>query len=161
MVFGCNSIFRSVAVYVYEIVMSDLDIAKSTLYTKELTLTIVKNGKVLFETDSHRISGFLGAIEQLGARTEGASVADRVAGKAVALLCVYAKICDVYAEVLSKKAKAVLEDNGISHEWKEIVDSILDLNKSGVCPFEKAAADLSDPEAAYKEFKALQESLKA
>jgi hypothetical protein len=141
--------------------MSDLDTAKSRLYEEELTLAIVKNGEVLFETGSHRISGFLGAIEQLGARLEGASVADRVAGKAVALLCVYAKIRDVYAEVLSKKAKAVFEENGISHEWKEIVDNILDLNKSGVCPFEKAAANISDPEAAYKAFKSLQESLKA
>ena len=141
--------------------MSDLDIAKSTLYKKELTLTIVKNGKVLFETDSHRISGFLGAIDQLGVMLEGASVADRVAGKAVALLCVYAKISEVYAEVLSQRAKAVFEENRISCEWKELVDNILDLNRSGVCPFEKAAADISDPEKAYAAFKALQASFKA
>ena len=141
--------------------MSDLDIAKSTLYKKELTLTIVKNGKVLFETDSHRISGFLAAIEQLGARLEGASVADRVAGKAVALVCVYAKISSVYAEVLSRKAKAVFEENGIRHEWKTLVDNILDLNQSEMCPFEKAAADISDPEVAFKAFKVLQASFKA
>src|SRR3990170_2644101 len=109
--------------------MSDLDIAKSKLYEEELTLTIVKNGEVIFETDSHRISGFLGAIEQFGAKLEGASLADRVAGKAIALLCVYAKISEVYAEVLSKKAKAVFEENGISHKWRELVDNVLDLNK--------------------------------
>ena len=141
--------------------MSDLDIAKSALYEEELTLIIVKNGKVLFDTASHRISGFLGAIEQLGAGLEGASVADRVAGKAIALLCVYAKISDVYAEVLSEKAKAVLEENEIRHEWKELVKNILDLNKSDVCPFEKLAADISDPEDAYRKFKVLQASLKA
>jgi len=141
--------------------MSDLDIAKSRLYEEELTLTIVKNGGVLFETHSHRISGFLGAIEKLGAVLEGAAVADRVAGKAIALLCVCAKISNVYAEVLSEKAKAVFEENGIRHEWKELVKHVLDLNKSGVCPFEKAAAEISDPKDAYKAFKALQESLQA
>ena len=141
--------------------MSDLDIAKSKLYKKELTLTIVKNGEVIFETDSHRISGFLGAIEKFGAKLEGASVADRVAGKAIALLCVYAKIKEVYAEVLSKKAKTVFEQNGVHHEWRELVDNVLDLNKSGVCPFEKVAAGISDPREAYGAFKALQESLKA
>jgi hypothetical protein len=139
--------------------MSDLDIAKSRLYGEDLTLAIVKKGEVLFETCSHRISGFLGAVEQLGAGLEGASVADRVAGKAIALLCVYAGICHVYAEVLSRKAKAVFEENGISHEWKELVANILNLNKSRVCPFEKAAAEISDPKDAYKAFKALQESL--
>ena len=141
--------------------MSDLELAKSTLYKKELTLTIVKNGKALFETNSHRISGFLNAIQQFGARLEGASLADRVAGKAIALLCVYTKIKEVYAEVLSKKAKTVLQQNSIHHEWKELVDNVLDLNKTGVCPFEKAAADITDPKDAYKAFKALQESFKA
>ena len=141
--------------------MNDIEIAKHTLYKKELTLAIVKNGEVLFETRSHRISGFLGAIEQFGDKLEDASLADRVAGKAIALLCVYAKIKEVYAEILSRKAKAVFEENGIRCEWKTLVDNVLDLNKSGVCPFEKAAADISDPEAAYRAFKTLQESLKA
>lgn len=141
--------------------MNDLEIAKTQLHRKELTLAIVKNGEVLFETRSHRISGFLGAIEQFGSKLEGAAVADRVAGKAIALLCVYAKISDVYAEVLSEKAKAVFDENGIRHEWKELVTNILNLNKSQVCPFEKAAAEISDPKDAYKAFKALQESLQA
>jgi len=141
--------------------MSDLDTAKSRLYGEGFTLVVVKNGEVLFETASHRISGFLGAIEKLGVRLEGASVADRVAGKAVALLCVYAGICNVYAGVLSRKAKAVFEEHGIPCECKTLVDKILDLNRSGVCPFEKAAADISDPEAAYAAFKALQASFKA
>jgi hypothetical protein len=141
--------------------MNALEMAKHALYSKDLTLVIVKNGEVMFETRSHRISGFLGAIEQLGDELEGASVADRVAGKAIALLCVYAKIKEVYAEILSKKAKAVFEENRISCEWKELVDNVLDLDKSGVCQFEKAADGISDPNDAYRTFKTLQESLKA
>jgi hypothetical protein len=141
--------------------MSDLDIAKSMLFEEDLTLVIVKNGEVLFETDSHRISGFLGAIDQLGTRLEGASVADRVVGKAFALLCVYAKISEVYAEVLSRQAKTMFEENGIPCLWKELVENILDLNRSGVCPFEKAASGISDPEKAYATFKALLQSFKA
>ena len=145
----------------YEPVMNDLDIAKSHLQEKELTLTIVKEGSVIFETCSHRISGFLGAIEKLGDKLEGASVADRVVGKAIALLCVYARIRRVYAEILSRKAKAVFEENGVPCEWKELVETILDLNQRGVCPFEKAATDISDPEKAYVSFKALFHSFEA
>jgi hypothetical protein len=141
--------------------MNDLVIAKNQLYGKELTLVIVKNGGVLFETGSHRISGFLGAIEQLGDRLEGASVADRVVGKAIALLCVYSGIREVYAEVLSRKAKSVFEDKGIPCEWNTFVDNILGFNRSGVCPFEKAAEEISDPEVAYVAFKELLSSFKA
>ena len=56
--------------------MQDLEIAKNQLYEKQLTLAIVKNGQVLFQTDSHRISGFIGAIDKLGTQLNGASVAD-------------------------------------------------------------------------------------
>ena len=140
--------------------MQDFEIAKKQLYEKQLTLVIVKNGQVLFQTDSHRISGFIGAIDKFGAQLNGASVADRVAGKALALLCVYAGIREVYAEVLSRKAKAVFEENKIVVEWKQLVDNVLDLNKTGVCPFEKAAAGISDPKDSYGAFKALLEKMK-
>jgi hypothetical protein len=140
--------------------MKDLETAKTLLYRKELTLSIVKNGETLFETRSSRISGFLGAIEKLGDTLEGASLADRVVGKAIALLCVCTKIKEVYAEVLSEKAKQVLEENRIGHEWKELVQIVLDLNRGGICPFERAAAGISDPKDSYSIFKALQEALK-
>ena len=136
--------------------MRDLDIAKSRLFKKNETLVVVSKGRVLFETDSHRISGFLRAIEQLGAQLEGAAVADRVAGKAVAFLCAYARISEVYARVLSRKAKAILEEKGILSEWNVLVDNILNLNRSDVCPFEKAAVEISDPANAYSTFKAMQ-----
>jgi hypothetical protein len=141
--------------------MQDLEIAKKQLYDKNLTLTIVKNGKILFQTDSHRISGFIGALEKFGTQLKGASVADRVAGKALALLCVYAGIRQIYAEVLSRKAQATFEENKIFLEWKEIIDNILDMDKADVCPFEKVAADISNPKESYAVFKALLAKMKS
>jgi hypothetical protein len=141
--------------------MNDLETAKNRLNQQNLTLTIVKNGTVLFETSSRRISGFLTAVEQLGTKLEGASAADKVAGKAVALLCVYAGIRQVYAEILSKKAETVFQQNRIPYQHKQLVDTILNLDRTSVCPFEKTAADITDPEKAYQAFKALQQSFKA
>jgi hypothetical protein len=140
--------------------MNDLETAKTLLNHKQLTLVIVKNGKTIFETQSRRISGFITAIEQFGQKLESASLADKVAGKAVAFLCVYAGMNSIYAETLSRKAKDILEKNGITHEWKELVDNILDENKTNMCPFEKEAASITDPKEAYNRFKALQEKLK-
>jgi len=141
--------------------MGDLELAKRSLYDKQLTLVIVKNGQVLFETDSHRISGFIRAIDELGVQLRSSVVADRVAGKALALLCVYADITEVYAEVLSKKAKALFEERKLTFEYKQLVDNVLDPNKSGVCPFEKAAADISEPENSYVVFKGLLGKMKS
>ena len=141
--------------------MQDIEIAKKELYDKELTLAIVKNGSVLFETDSHRISGFISAIDKFGIRLNGASVADRVAGKALALLCVYGGVKQVYAEVLSQKAQAVFESNDILFDWKEIIENVLDMNKTGMCPFEKVAANISNPKESYAVFRALLEKMKS
>ncbi len=141
--------------------MTDLDLAKTELYEEKLTLCIVKDCRVLFQTKSHRISGFLEAIEKLGAELEGASLADRVAGKAIALLCVYAKIKEVYAAVLSRKAQAVFKQHKIVSHWNDLVENVLDQNKTGTCPFEKAAAEINDPAVAYKKFKSLRDTMKA
>ena len=140
--------------------MQDLEIAKNELYSKQLTLSIVKDNRVLFQTDSHRISGFIRAIDTLGKGLNGASVADRVAGKALALLCIYAGIREVYAEVLSKQAQALFQENKLSCQYGQLVDNVLDLNKTGVCPFEKAASEISDPKDSYSLFKALLEKMK-
>jgi hypothetical protein len=139
----------------------DLTIAKKRLSEEEsLTLTMAKNGEIIFETYSHGISGFLEAVEKLGDMLNGASVADKVVGKAIALLCVYAKVKVVYAATLSKGAKAFFEKHGVYHEWDELVENILDYKKAGICPFEKLATEISNPNEAYKRLKALQNSLK-
>jgi len=140
--------------------MEDLDVAKKRLQENSLTLTIVNSGEIIFETASRGISGFLEAIEKFEDNLQEASVADRVIGKAIALLCVYAKVKAVYAIVLSEKAKVVFEQNMIYHEWNELVESILDWDNRELCPFEKLAAKISNPSDAYKMLKALQASLR-
>lgn len=139
--------------------MSDLEKAKKQLFAKHAAMVMVKDGYVVFETSSHRISGFLEAIDRFSPKLKGASVADRVAGKAVALLCVFVGAKAIYADVMSKKAKTVFNDNEIACEWKELVDNILDLSKSKLCPFEERASSISDPRSAYEAFRKLQKTL--
>jgi len=141
--------------------MTDLEIAKNELHEENLALAIVKNGSLLYSTKSHRISGFLDAIDKCDGNLEGASVADKVAGKAIALLCAYAKVKEVYAAVMSRQALFVFKKHKVVYHWNELVENILDANKKGICPFEKAAVNVSDPEKAYKTFKDLRESLRS
>ncbi|NWG10781.1 DUF1893 domain-containing protein [Candidatus Bathyarchaeota archaeon] len=140
--------------------MKDLDIAKQRLKENNLTMSIVKNGKTIFENSSHGISGFLEAIEKRSDTLKGASVADKITGKAIALLCVYSKVKAVYAVILSKKARTLLEKYKVYHEWNKLVENILDTSGTDKCPFEKLADEISDPENAYGKLKALQVSLK-
>jgi hypothetical protein len=139
--------------------MQDLETARRRLNEKGLALSIVKGGEVVFESGSRGISGLLGAIEKFGDKLRGASVADKVVGRAVALLCVYAGVGAVYAPILSGRARAVLEENSIRVEWDTLVQSVLDADKVAACPFEELAAEIVDPDEAYRRLKALQNSL--
>ena len=141
--------------------MQDIELAKAQLYSDQLTLVIVKDRQVLFRTDAHRISGLIHAIDALGITLKGSSLADRVAGKALALLCVYAGIQRVYAEVLSKKAQALFKENNVDCDWKLLVENVLDPSKTEVCPFERAAEGLSDPKTSYAVFKSLLQKMKS
>jgi hypothetical protein len=140
--------------------MQDLETARRRLHEKRLTLSIVKGGEIVFEAGSRGISGLLGAIEDLGDNLRGASVADKVVGKAVALLCIYAGVEAVYASILSGRARALLEENSILVEFDTLVQSVLDADKIAACPFEELAAEIADPEEAYRRLKGLQNSLR-
>lgn len=130
--------------------------ARKKLEKGDLSLCVVKEKEVVFESVTSGISGFLTVVEKLGRNLEGASVADKVAGRAVALLCVYAEVKAVYASVLSKKGKVVFEEHSVRHEWDQLVESVLDIDRVGPCPFEKLAIGISDPAKAYRKLRALQ-----
>jgi len=140
--------------------MLDLKIAKKHLADRGLTLCIVKDGKVVFESDLHGVSGFLEAVDRCDGELSGASVADRVVGKAVALLCLHVNVNAVYACVLSEEANTLFEQKKIHVEWGSIVESILDAKGEGTCPFERLASGISDPLEAYRRLKALHCSLR-
>ena len=96
--------------------MLDLEIAKQTLKKKNLTLAIAKNGRIIFQSNSHGVIGLFEAIERLGSNLKGAAVADKIVGKAAALLCVYSRVNAVFASILSFKGKDTLEKNNIKDE---------------------------------------------
>jgi len=127
----------------------DLELAKSKLIEENLSLVIIKNGKIIFKTQKQGLTGFLEAIEKLGKNLVTASMADKIVGVAASMLCAYAKVASVFALTISKEGSKVLEGNNIVYRFKEVVPNILNRNKKDVCPFEKLAMRSSNPEEAY------------
>jgi hypothetical protein len=133
--------------------LKDLETAKRGLSERHLTLCVVKEGNVVFEARTHGVLGFMEAVEEFKDRLDGASVADRVVGKAIALLCVYANVGAVYAATVSKAAKALLGGNSVYLEWDSLVENILGADKSKTCPFEQLVDRIADPSEAYRKLK--------
>ena len=136
----------------------DLKLAKLRLKKRHLTLAIVKEGKVIFETKSQGVSDFLQAIEKFGKRLVVSSVADKIVGAAAAMLCAYSEMSSVFAVTISEEGIRVLEDNNIIYQFENQVPNILNHDKTDICPFEKLAIDSRDPKEAYTKLKSFAES---
>ena len=130
--------------------MKDLGVAKNRLNEAGLTLVVVKDENVIFESKLHGVSSFLEAIERLDDQLENSYVADRVVGMSVALLCVYSHIKAVYGETLSRRAKTFLEENDVYSESTALVERILNTEKTGTCPFEQLVKRIRNPAVAYR-----------
>ena len=76
----------------------------------------------------------------------GASVADKVTGKASAGLAVYAGVAKLYSEILSRKALPLLEAAGIEYSFGTLVDRILIPEGDRRCPLEQIVDEARTPE---------------
>lgn len=137
----------------------DLELARVKLAEENLTLVIVKHGKVIFKTRKQGISGFLQAIEQQKKSLVGASAADKIVGVAAATLCAYSGLVSIFALTISEAGIKVLKDNNIACVFQRKVTNIMNHNKTGVCPFEKLAMTSGSPDDAYVKLKSLADQM--
>lgn len=92
--------------------------------------------------------GFVANLCNQGQDLSYGCVADKIVGKAAALLFVYLGVRCVYAETLSNSAKDVFERYGVEYSFGTLTDMIVNRKGDGPCPMEKAVIDADTPEAA-------------
>ena len=82
----------------------------------------------------------------------GAEVADKVVGKAAALLFAFGGVKYIWAECMSDAAIAFLAQSGISFEYAERTEHIINRDRTGFCPMESRALPIDDPAEAFALF---------
>lgn len=126
--------------------MNDINIAKATLEKNSLSLAIVKEGKVLYSSNAKGIKPLYTALKELRGELSGASVADKVIGKAAVLLCSSVGIKTIYARLISEQAIKILKITNIDFYYNQEVPYIKNREKTDLCPIEKIAETTDDPE---------------
>lgn len=127
---------------------TDLEIAKKRLTENRVSLSIVKEGKILFESRSNGLKDLFQAVDKLGTSLRNASIADQIVGKAAAFLFVYSRVDSVFAVTISEKGLKLLEQNRVSAEFRNIVPNVLNRERTDVCPFEKMVLNCRDAKEA-------------
>ena len=131
--------------------MTDIEHAKQLLTDARYTCVICRVDVI--HTSEKR--GVAPLIELLDSRIDvrGYSAADKAVGKAAAMLFVLLGVGEIYAVVMSRSAKKILDGHGIKYSCGEEVEYIINRKKDGMCPMEKAVMDIDDPAEAQKEIK--------
>lgn len=125
--------------------MNTLEAAKTALTQGDFTCAVAHEGKVIFTSQSRGVAPVVEYYHQNGDAYRGAVLADRVVGRAVALLAQLCGFRRVYAATVSRAAIAELERAGIALEYGQVTGAIHDRQGEGPCPMEKLAQGVDDP----------------
>lgn len=107
------------------------------------------------DTVTTRERGVLPLVKWIdeGRRFDGYSAADKVVGKAAALLYVTLGVKIIWAGVISKPAARVFEAHGVEYWYDTLTDAIINRKGDGFCPMETAVRDIDSPEEAFAAIK--------
>lgn len=127
-------------------ISADEACAARLLREKGLSCVLVK-GETVIESTEKGIRPVLELVES-HKDLSGFAAADRIVGKAAAMLYVCLGVSSVYAEVMSREGQKMLETHGIPHACGVLTEQIINRKGTGPCPMEEAVAGLSDPKKA-------------
>ncbi len=128
----------------------DLSAAEEALKGGALTIAVVKGGKLIFSAKVPGLRAIFMAARALGGELAGSSVADKVVGRAAALLYAHHGARAVFGSTMSEGGAAILRDKGIGIRFDALVPSIRGRDGVHACPFERAVRNIRDPGEAFR-----------
>lgn len=129
----------------------DLTRAIGLLNAGEHTCVLAK-GDTVYTSSERGVKPLMTWLEE-DTSLVGFSAADKVVGKATALLYVLLGVKQVYARVASVPAAEVFRTHGIPFEADTVVPAIRNRKGTGFCPMEQATRDITDPSDAPRAIK--------
>ena len=113
---------------------------------------ILSNGDTTYTSTLTGISPMVEFLSQ-GIHLEGYFAADKIVGKAAALLFALAGVHGIYAPVMSKDAVDIFSRFSIQYEYDELTNMIINRAGDGPCPMEQTVAQIEDPNEAFEAIK--------
>lgn len=115
-------------------------------------ITMVKNGKASFvivknnhivSAESPRGIDYVLKMQEEGA-LKNTFIADKIIGKAAAMIFTYAGVNSCYGETISNEAIKWLQEHNISVTYGTCVESIQNRTGDGICPMEQTVLNIND-----------------
>ena len=117
--------------------MKDIDLAKNMLHNEQLTMVIVKDGEILYRSKDRGIQPLCMVYKEMKKSLKGASVSDKVIGRAAAMIYADMGIKELHTNLISENATEVLQKTDIITNYDLEVESIQNGDKTDLCPVER------------------------
>lgn len=131
--------------------MTNLEVVKERLYSTNASLVVqYANGEVK-EYYQNRIKDIKEILQNDKQALQGATIADKVIGKVASSILTVAGVKEIYADVMSRYAIPVLEEDDVRYEYKNLVEYVQNNDKTGMCPMESKYREEIDIDKIYKE----------
>lgn len=131
-----------------------LEQAKQLIASEEVSFVVIRDGKIIYQDKGNGVKPIMKILEKDPLLLQDALVADKLIGKAAAMLLSMGGVKAIYGNTMSRSAEGYLEKKGISYDYGRCIQVVSNRTGDGICPLEKAVADVEDEQEAYEKLKA-------
>lgn len=129
--------------------------AMYNIAARDCRMAVVRGGREAYTSQERGIGALLDLALHQPEVLRGGILADRIVGKAAAMLCVLGGVKYVSGEIMTQGAVNYLEAHGVPYRYENGVTRLLGPDGTGDCPLELAVAALEDPGEAAAALEAL------
>lgn len=130
-------------------IINNINDLKEILLKENHTIVIYKDDASVIVSDDRGVAPLMKLLQDNKSQLQNSMVADKVIGKAAALLMAYAGIKEVYTPVVSLLALEVFENHNIKISYDKAVERIVNRKGDGLCPMETLCLEVDNPEVAF------------
>ncbi len=133
--------------------MENLEIAKTTLLENDYSIVLVKENEIVNTSRKNGLLPILDLYNNDKSILESAIVADKVIGKAAALILKEANIKELYAKLISENAIELLDKTNIKYKYNKKVREIRNRDNTDICPMEELALESNNADELIEKIK--------
>lgn len=110
-------------------------------------LIVLQGEHIVFTSATPGIRAALQLHDEHPELLKGAVIADRIIGRAAAMIFADGGATAIYGSVMSKTAQQELTQKDVITQAGTLVDAIINRRGDGICPMEQAIMGITEPEA--------------
>lgn len=123
---------------------SKMEEAKRLIQDGKAECVLIKNDTIYGQERGHGLSPLLVMYDDHREAMVGATLVDKVIGRAAAAIAICGKVKHVHGELMSEDAVEFLSDNGITTSYTTLVHRILNRKRDGLCPLEQSVEGINE-----------------